>query len=168
MILSHITAMSQNHVIGTQNQLPWNIPEDMKFFRTKTKGHIMIMGRKTYDSLGGQPLPQRFHIVITRQDLKSEHPLVKYVKTLQEAVALAKTLVSEWGEEVFIAGGGEIYKQSMSITDKIYLTVIYKDFQGDTSYPEVPLDQFELVDKSDRTDPVPFSFLTYERKSKKV
>ncbi|MBC7370157.1 MAG: dihydrofolate reductase [Bdellovibrionaceae bacterium] len=166
MILSHITAMSQNRVIGTQNTLPWNIPEDMKFFRTKTKGHIMIMGRKTYDSLGGKPLPNRLHIVITRQDLQSQDPMVVYVKTLQEAINHARPLTTQWGDEVFIAGGGEIYAQSMTITDKIYLTVIYQDYEGDTVYPEVPMNLFDLTEKSDRTDPVPFSFLTYTKKSK--
>lgn len=164
MILTHITAMSQNRVIGTHNSLPWNIPEDLKFFRDKTKGHIMILGRKTFESIGGKPLPNRLHIVISRQDLQSNHPLVKYVKTLAEAVELAKTLTAEWGDEVFIAGGGEIYKQSMEITDKIYLTVIHQDFEGDTYYPEIPSEKFKLVDQSDRTDPLPFSFLTYLKK----
>lgn len=164
MILSHVTAMSQNRVIGSQNKLPWNIPEDLKFFREKTKGHIMIMGRKTFDSIGAKPLPGRLHIVITRQDLHSENPLVKYVKNLQEAIEYAKPLTGQWGEEVFIVGGGEIYAQSMSVTDKIYLTVIHQNFDGDTYYPEVPLDKFELTEKSDRTEPVPFSFLTYARK----
>ncbi|RYZ86016.1 MAG: dihydrofolate reductase [Proteobacteria bacterium] len=163
MILSHITAMSQNHVIGTQNTLPWDIPEDMKFFRQKTKGHIMIMGRKTYDSIGGKPLPNRYHIVITRQDLRSEDPLVTYVKTLEQAIETARPLTEKWGEEVFIAGGGEIYQQSMHLADRIYLTVIYKDFQGETKYPEVPLDRFKLTAKSDRTEPVPFAFLTYDK-----
>lgn len=163
MILTHVTAMSQNRVIGTQNKLPWSIPEDLKFFRDTTKGHIMIMGRKTFDSIGAKPLPQRYHIVISRQDLQSTNPLVKFVKTLDEAIEAAKPLTAQWGEEVFIVGGGEIYKQSMNITDKIYLTVIYKDFEGDTLYPEIP-PNFELVAKSDRTEPVPFSFLTYQRK----
>lgn len=164
MILTHVTAMSQNRVIGTQNKLPWHIPEDLKFFRDTTRGHIMIMGRKTFDSIGGKPLPQRFHIVISRQDLQSTHPLVKYVKTLEEAIEVAKTLTPQWGDEVFIVGGGEIYKQSLPVTDKIYLTVIYQDFEGDTYYPELPEAQFELVAKSDRTEPVRFSFLTYQRK----
>src|SRR5437868_5593634 len=163
MILTHVTAMSQTHVIGSQNKLPWNIPEDLKFFRDTTKGHIMIMGRKTFDSIGAKPLPQRYHIVITRQELVSTNPLVKYVKTLEEAVEAARPLTAQWGDEVFIVGGGEIYKQSMNITDKIYLTVIYKDFEGDTHYPEIP-PAFELVAKSDRTEPIPFSFLTYQKK----
>lgn len=164
MILTHVLAMSKNRVIGSQNKLPWHIPEDLKFFRETTKGHIMIMGRKTFDSIGAKPLPQRFHIVITRQSLQSSHPLVKYVKTLEEALEVAKPLTAQWGEEVFIVGGGEIYKQSLDITDKIYQTVIHQDFSGDTYYPEIPLDKFELVAKSDRTDPVSFSFLTYKKK----
>lgn len=164
MILTHVTAMSQNHVIGTQNKLPWNIPEDLKFFRDTTKGHIMIMGRKTFDSIGAKPLPQRFHIVITRQDLQSSHPLVRYVKTLEEALEVARPLTAQWGEEVFIVGGGEIYKQSLPFTDKIYLTVIHQDFAGDTYYPEIPMDQFKITSRRDRTEPVPFSFLTYEKK----
>jgi dihydrofolate reductase len=163
MMLTHVTAMSQNRVIGAANTLPWSLPEDLKFFRDTTKGHIMIMGRKTFDSIGAKPLPQRYHIVITRQDLVSTNPLVKYVKTLDEAVEAARPLTAQWGDEVFIVGGGEIYKQSMNITDRIYLTVIYKDFEGDTHYPEIPAN-FELVAKSDRTEPVPFSFLTYEKK----
>jgi dihydrofolate reductase len=163
MILTHITAMSENRVIGAASTLPWSLPEDMKFFRDTTKGHIMIMGRKTFESFGGKPLPQRFHIVISRQDFKSDHPMVKYVKTLEEAVEVARPLTEKWGEEVFIAGGGEIYAQSMAITDKIYLTVIHKPFEGDTHYPEIPAD-FELTAKSDRTEPVPFSFLTYLRR----
>jgi dihydrofolate reductase len=124
----------------------------------------MIMGRKTFDSIGAKPLPQRYHIVITRQDLQSTNPLVKYVKTLEEALEVARPLTSQWGEEVFIVGGGEIYKQSMDITDKIYLTVIHQDFEGDTYYPEIPPDRFKLTNKSDRAEPVPFSFLTYTKK----
>ncbi len=164
MILSHITAMSQNRVIGTQNTLPWNIPEDMKFFRSKTKGHIMIMGRKTFESLGPKPLPNRFHLVISRQDLNSTNDMVKYVKNLQEALVVAKSLAPQWGDEIFIVGGGEIYAQSIDIVDKIYLTVIHQNFAGDTYYPEVPLDKFTLSEKLDRTDPIPFSFLTYTKK----
>lgn len=164
MILTHVAAMSQNRVIGTQNTLPWNIPEDLKFFRETTKGHIMIMGRKTFDSIGAKPLPQRFHIVITRQDLQSTHPLVRYVKTLDEALEVARPLTAQWGEEVFIVGGGEIYRQSMEVTDKIYLTLIHKHFEGDTLYPEISSDKFQLTAKTDKTDPIPFSFLTYEKK----
>lgn len=170
MILTHVTACSENLVIGVNGGLPWNIPEDMKFFRDTTRNHVMIMGRKTFDSFNGKPLPSRYHIVITRDasSLKfepNEKSPVSIVKSVEEAVALAKTLTSQWGEEVFIVGGGEIYKQTMGITDKIYLTVIHQNFTGDTYYPEVSEKEFKLVEKSDRTEPIPFSFLTYLRKS---
>lgn len=168
MILTHVTACSENLVIGVNGGLPWNIPEDMKFFRDTTRNHVMIMGRKTFDSFLGKPLPNRYHIVITRDasSLKfqaDEQSPVSAAKSVEEAVALAKTLTEQWGEEVFIIGGGEIYKQTMGITDKIYLTVIHQKFQGDTYYPQVNEKEFNLVKKSDRTEPVPFSFLTYLR-----
>lgn len=163
MIYSHIVAAARNRVIGTQNTLPWDIPEDMKFFRDKTMGHIMIMGRKTYDSFGGRPLPKRLHIVITRRPQKSSHDHVIYVANIEEAKAVAKRYVGEYPEEVFIIGGGEIYAQTISEVDRIYLTQIDREFEGDTLYPEIPQSQFHLIDRKDRTEPVPFSFLTYER-----
>lgn len=163
MILSHIVAAARNGVIGTQNTLPWDIPEDMKFFRDKTKGHIMIMGRKTFDSFGGKALPNRFHIVVTRQTMKSEVPNVVYVKTISEAVDFARSILRQYPEEVFIIGGGEIYAQTMSIVDRIYLTRIDKDFDGDAKYPVIPKSDFEVTDKSDRESPIPFSFLMYKR-----
>jgi dihydrofolate reductase len=169
MILTHITACSENHVIGTHGGLPWDLPEDMKFFRDTTKNSVMIMGRKTFDSFGGKPLPNRYHIVITRDadSLKyqaSEKSPVRAAGSVQEAIDFARGLTAQWGDEVFIIGGGEIYKQTMNIVDKIYLTVIHRQFQGDTYYPEVSAQDFELVNKSDRSDPLPFSFLTFLRK----
>lgn len=163
MILSHIVAAAKNGVIGTQNSLPWELPEDMKFFREKTKGHIMIMGRKTYDSFGGKPLPQRFHIVITRHETQSAFPNVVYVKSIPEALEKARTVLKQYPEEVFIIGGGEIYSQTMNIVDRIYLTRIDKDFDGDAIYPMIPQSDFSLEEKKDRQDPIPFSFLTYKR-----
>ncbi|HPI40652.1 MAG TPA: dihydrofolate reductase [Pseudobdellovibrionaceae bacterium] len=168
MILSHIVACSQNRVIGSQNTLPWHIPEDFAFFKSKTKGHILIMGRKTFESLPGL-LPQRLHIVITRnpEALKFENkqarsPEVLIVNSLEKALELAKSYIPEWPQEVFIIGGGEIYQQSLSSTHKIYLTIIHEYFHGDTSYPEINMNDFILVEKRDRAMPVPFTFLTYE------
>lgn len=162
MILSHIVAAAKNGVIGVNNTLPWDIPEDMKFFRDKTKGHIMIMGRKTFESVG-HPLPNRLSIVITRQS-GYKHEGVVVVPTLQAAIEHAKTETAKYGDEVFIIGGGEIFKDSMRIVDKIYLTRIHVDFPGDIVYPDVPSDLFKLAEQKDRTEPVPFSFLTYTRK----
>lgn len=162
MILSHITAMAKNRVIGINNTLPWHLPEDMKFFRTKTKGHVMIMGRKTFESLGS-PLPGRFHIIITRQaNYKYENPQVKIVSSIEEAVTFAKTLLPQWPEEVFIIGGGEIYKESLSVTNKVYLTIIDKEYSGDAFYPELP-SAFKLVEKKEVSGELPFSFTTWER-----
>jgi dihydrofolate reductase len=168
MILTHIAACAENRVIGTQGTLPWDIPEDMKFFRDSTKGHIMIMGRKTFDSFGGKPLPSRYHIVITRKPSEvkfeaNDSSPVKIVASVKEAVDLAKTLTGQWGEEVFIIGGGEVYQQTMDVVDKIYLTKIHRDFPGDTRYPELPKAHFHLVESSPRTGEIPFTFETYLR-----
>jgi dihydrofolate reductase len=165
MSLSHIVAVSQNDVIGVNNDLPWEIPEDMKFFRDKTKGRAMIMGRKTYESVG-HPLPHRLSIIVTRnKDYKVDSPLAVVKPDLRSAIEYAQTQVSKWGDEIFIIGGGEIFKESMDIVDVIYLTRIHKDFDGDIKYPKVDPKKFQLVEQRDRTEPVPFSFLTYARKS---
>lgn len=161
MILSHITALAKNLVIGKDNQLPWSIPEDLAFFKKMTTGKIMIMGRRTFESLG-KPLPNRFHIVITRNpDYKYEHERVVIVKSLNEAIQLAKTKIATPDEEVFIVGGGEIYKESLSITDRLYLTLIDKDYDGDAYYPEWRNQKFKLV-KEDKRDG--YSFCVFEKK----
>jgi dihydrofolate reductase len=163
MIVSHITAISKNRVIGSDNKLPWHLPEDLKFFREKTKNHLMIMGRKTFESFPA-PLPLRFHIVITRNsDFKYEHPNVQIVKSLEEALKLAETLTDQWGEEVFIIGGGEIYKQSINYVDRIFLTLINIEVKGDTFYPEIPPHQFRLVEQKDFQEPLQFCFQTWEK-----
>lgn len=169
MILTHIAACSQNRVIGTQGGLPWELPEDMKFFRDTTKGHVMIMGRKTFDSFNGRALPNRYHIVITREPAKysfpsSESSPVVFVESLEAAIDHAKPLTAKWGDEVFIIGGGEIYKQALPVTDKIYLTMIHQEFKGDTYYPEIDENIFSLTNRRDIREPIPFSFLTYLRK----
>jgi dihydrofolate reductase len=164
MILSHIVAAAANDVIGVENDLPWDIPEDMQFFRDKTKGRILIMGRKTFESVG-HPLPKRLSIVVTRQSAyQSQHDQVVIQPDIASAIEYAKGHTQKYGDEIFIIGGGEIYKQSMDLVDVIYLTRIHKDFPGDTKYPNVDLTKFELVDKKERTEPVPFTFLTYHRR----
>jgi dihydrofolate reductase len=164
MTLSHIVAASENDVIGRNNALPWDIPEDMKFFRDKTKGRALIMGRKTFESVG-HPLPHRLNVVVTRnKDFKFDAPNVVVQPDLQSAIEYCRSKVSQYGDEVFIIGGGEIFKESMALVDIIYLTRIHKEIQGDIFYPKVSADKFEVVEKRDRSEPVPFSFLTYKRK----
>lgn len=169
MTLSHIVAVSQNGVIGVNNTLPWDIPEDMKFFREKTKGRALIMGRKTFESVG-HPLPARLNVVVTRQQgyhysgqLKAGTEVV--VKPdLASAIEYCRGQLAKYGEEIFIIGGGEIFKESMDIVDTIYLTRIHKNISGDIFYPTVPENNFELIEQRDRNEPVPFSFLTYRRR----
>lgn len=136
MILSHIVAVSENGVIGKDNQLLWHFSEDLKYFKKRTTGKIMIMGRKTFDSFKGKPLPNRFHIVITRSPKESQNETVAYVASLSEAYRKAESLImsSQWPDEVMIIGGGEIYRQSFKDTDFIYLTRIPGQYQGDTTY----------------------------------
>nr|AIA12508.1 Dihydrofolate reductase [uncultured bacterium]AIA12968.1 Dihydrofolate reductase [uncultured bacterium] len=163
MILSAIAAMAQNRVIGKDGTLPWKIPEDFKFFKDKTTGHIMIMGRKTFDSLGG-PLPKRLHVVITRQkDYAPEGAIV--ARSVEHAVELTREILAkkEWPEEVFIIGGGQIYEEMLSKTDRIYLTEIHRTFDGDARFPEFSKNEFSEVERSHRDQPVPFDFVTYER-----
>lgn len=163
MILSHVAAMARNRVIGKDGRLPWHIPEDLRFFKKITTGKIMIMGRKTFESLPGQ-LPDRHHIVISRSSFVSDESDVDFVHSIEEALALAAELVPEFDEEICIVGGGEIYAQTLDIVDRIYLTVIDEDFDGDARYPEIPGDKFVLAEKNDRPGPPPYSFRTYLRK----
>ncbi len=142
MILSHIVAVSENEMIGKDNTLLWHFPEDLAFFKKRTTGKILIMGRKTFDSLK-KPLPKRFHIVISRSNTDSPFENVKYVSSLSEAYTLAEkmTLTDNWPEEVMIAGGGQIYKESLKDADFLYITRIPGDYHGDTTYSlKIPRD----------------------------
>jgi dihydrofolate reductase len=126
MNISMIVAMSQNHVIGINGALPWKLSEDLKHFKNLTLGKSLIMGRKTFESIG-RPLPGRETIIITRQQNYS-HPDVKIAHSLEEAIKLAE-------QEIFIAGGSEIYQQSLPWAQTLYLTLLEKDFFGDTYFP---------------------------------
>lgn len=143
MILSQIVAISDNFAIGKDNQLLWHFPEDLKYFKTQTSGKIMIMGRKTFDSLG-KPLPKRFHIVISRKPHVSDWPTVHYVTSFDEALKVAQTKTGEYPEEVMIVGGAEIYKQTLTKCDKLYITRIPGSYEGDTFYPSDFANEFTL------------------------
>ncbi len=163
MIFSQIAAMSRNRVIGVKNDMPWNIPEDMKFFRETTKGKIIIMGRKTFESLGSKPLPHRLNLIITRQkDFQAEG--VSVFPSIEAAVAFAKQQVDSkaWPDEIMICGGEEIYRQTLPITNRIYLTIIDKDYEGDAFFPQFDTTKFLLKEKRERQEPFPFSFCTFE------
>ena len=135
MIISHIVAVSENGVIGKDNTLLWNFSEDLNYFKKRTTGKIMIMGRKTFESFK-RPLPKRFHIVISRKNLDSTVENVKFVNSLTDAYTLAEkmTLTQLWPEEVMIIGGGQIYTESMKDADFLYITRIPGHYDGDTFY----------------------------------
>ena len=159
-MVSIIVAVAQNGTIGDKNSLLWHIKEDMRFFRTTTSGHAVIMGRKTFESLGSKPLPKRTNIVITRQDVEFEGAVTAH--SLQEAIAMA-----EGDEEIFIIGGAQIYAQALECADRLYLTLVEKDYEGDTSFPEIDYRYWQLVaeQRHERGEEYeyPFSFLTFDK-----
>ncbi len=159
MIISIVVAIAENHAIGKDNKLLWYLPNDLKHFKTITSGHTVIMGRKTYDSVG-KPLPNRRNIVITRQHIDIAG--CEVVNSLQEALALCKT-----EEEVFIVGGAEIYRQAIPITNKIYLTIVHQNFEGDTYFPEIEENIWVETEREDyqpdEKNKLAYSFITLER-----
>ncbi len=136
MIISIIVAASENNVIGKDNQLLWKLPNDMKFFKNTTWGMPVVMGRKTFESLDCDFLAGRFNVVITRHpgEIKENLPHLQLASSLTEAIEKAKTTECK---EIFIIGGGQIYAEAMSITDKIYMTRVHTMIDGDTSFPVI-------------------------------
>ena len=148
-----IVAMSKNRVIGDSNTLIWHLPEDLKRFKELTTNNTIVMGRKTYESIG-KPLPNRRSIIITRDpDYYVEG--CEVVNSLEEALLLSNS-------NCFIIGGGEIYRQSINVADKIYLTLIYNEFEGDTLFPEIK-DWVEVSKEDFANDNFEYSFIEYER-----
>ena len=159
-MVSIIVAIAQNGTIGDKNALLWHIKEDMRFFRTTTSGHPVIMGRKTFESLGSKPLPKRTNIVITRADREFDGALTAH--SLEEAIRMAGE-----DQEIFIMGGAQIYREALSVVDRMYITHVECDYEGDTSFPEVDYSQWKLVDvvRHERGEEYeyPFEFRTYDR-----
>jgi dihydrofolate reductase len=158
MIISLIAAMSENRVIGNKQELPWNIPQDLKRFKEITTGHAVIMGRKTYDSIG-KALPGRENIVVTRQtNLVGKN--IKFVQSLGQALAgFEKT-----NQEVFILGGGEIFSEALPLANRLYLTFVHGNYQGDAYFPELNWDDFSLTFEETHNQPISFTFRNYLRK----
>lgn len=163
IIISAIAAMARNRVIGAGNKMPWHIPEDFKHFKRTTMGKPVIMGRKTYDSLG-QPLPGRANIVISRNP-DAVAGDVFAVATLEDALARARSIAaSDGADEVFIIGGGQIYAQAMPITDRLYMTVVDRDYDGDTIFPAFDTREWNMRTLATAAEPVPYSIHVYDRK----
>lgn len=159
-MVSIIVAIAQNGTIGDKNALLWHIKEDMRFFRTTTSGHPVIMGRKTFESLGSKPLPKRTNIVITRAEREFEGALTAH--SLEKAIRMAGD-----DEEIFIMGGAQIYREALPVVDRMYITHVGRDYEGDTVFPEIDYSKWKLVDvvRHERGEEYeyPFEFRTYDR-----
>ena len=162
MKVSLICAASQNGVIGRDNRLPWRLPADLAHFKRLTTGHHILMGRKTWESIG-KPLPNRANIIITRQaKFQAEGCLVAH--SLEKALALCSD-----DEEIFVIGGAEIYRQVLPVANKIYLTRIRQDFEGDTFLFEIDLSVWQETFREnflpDEKNKYAYSFIAYKKSS---
>lgn len=161
MIISLIAAMGRNRVIGNNNALPWNMPADMKRFRDLTRGRPIIMGMKTFISIG-RVLPDRPNIILTRDhDWQAPEGAVA-AHSPQEAITIAKS-----HEEVMVIGGEQIFRIFLPLAQKMYLTLIDHDFEGDTRFPKFNADQWKEIERvpheADKKNSYPYTFLTLER-----
>lgn len=162
MRISIIVAASENNVIGINNMLPWRLPTDLKYFKSTTLGKPIVMGRKTFESLG-KPLPGRPNIVITRQnDFQPEGAYV--VRSVEEGIEKAQSF---GGDELFITGGSQIFEQAWPLVERIYLTRVYAVVHGDAFFPQLDGAEFELVTderhEADEKNQYSFSFQVWER-----
>ncbi|KKI88693.1 dihydrofolate reductase [Bacillus sp. SA1-12] len=160
-MISLLYAMDKNRLIGRNNQLPWHLPQDLAYFKRVTMNHKIVMGRKTYESIG-KPLPGRENIIITR-DKNFSCEGCKVLHSIDEFLALA----NKCEEEIFVIGGSEIFKEILPYTDRLYVTHIYHDFEGDTYFPETEDNDWKVISKEpgikDEKNPYDFDFVVYER-----
>jgi dihydrofolate reductase len=155
MIISIIAAMAENRVIGRNNKMPWDLPSDRRRFHAITRGHPVILGRKTMESIG-RPLQGRTNIVLTRSHNYAA-PGCIIVHDLRSAFAAC-----DKAEEAFICGGEEIFLETISLADRIYLTVIHRSFEGDAYFPEIP-SCFREVEREEIADMMPYALVLYQR-----
>lgn len=162
-MISLLLAMDRNHVIGVNNQLPWHLPKDLRFFKEKTTGNTIIMGRKTFESMGGA-LPNRKNIVLTkRTDVQYEN-----AEIIHDIDKIKKWSLDNPEEEYFIIGGANLFQQVMDIADRMYITWIDDSFTGDTFFPEFNKEDWIISSKikgeKDEKNPYDYYFIQYDRK----
>ena len=162
MTVSLIAAMADNRVIGRDGALPWRLPRDMRRFKSLTTGHTVVMGRKTFDTLPG-PLPNRRNVVLSR-DAGFGRPGIEVARDLASALRAADP-----GTEVFVAGGGDVYRAALPLADRIHLTVVHASVEGDTTFPAFAMEEWRLVEdvrfEPDERHAFGHSFRRYERRS---
>jgi len=156
--ISIIVAIAQNNAIGKDNQLLWHIPADLKRFKKLTTGHTIVMGKRTFESLPIRPLPNRRSIVIT--DIAGEE-----IEGCTMAYSINEAIEKmDAGEENFIIGGGSVYRQFLSMADKLYLTIVQKDFEADT-FLEIDQSGWEIIEREDHSDEeLPYYYINLKRK----
>ena len=163
-MLTHIVAASENNIIGVKNGLPWRLPDDFKYFKSKTWGMPVIMGRATFESLK-KDLPGRLNVVLTKKkDWHANNVVVAH--TIEEAIEKAKESETK---EIFIIGGGEVFKETLDIVGRVYLTRVHTVVEGDTSYPELNPAEWEMKKSetfpADERNNYSYTFEMWERKS---
>jgi dihydrofolate reductase len=159
MVISIIAAMAENRVIGRNGAIPWDLPEDRRLFRSLTMGHPVIMGRRTFEAIG-HPLPGRRTIVLTRLT-NYRHEGCDVALDLRSAL---KSCVGN--DEVFISGGGELYREALPYAERIYLTIVHTDVTGDVFFPEIPSDKFREAERRLIGSTPPCTFLLLERQGR--
>ena len=168
--LSAIVAMSQNRVIGKNNQLPWHLPADLKHFKTLTTGNTILMGRKTYESIG-KPLPNRTNIILTR-DPHYQIAGGIVIHHFAEALPYVKSEDTQAPPELFIIGGAQLYQQLLPQVKYVYLTLIHRDFSGDTYFPILDKRYWKelecITHLADKANPYNYSFIKLERKQSPI
>ena len=167
MKLAMIWGMSRNRTIGRNNALPWHLSEDLKYFKRVTMGKPIIMGRKTWESIG-KPLPGRCNIVITRDPTYSAEG-VKVVRTLEDAISLAESIaLIDGAEEAVVIGGAQIYAQALPLAQRLYMTQVHAEVEGDTFFPIFDLTQWDELGREDfeasGPNPYDYSFVVLERR----
>ena len=162
MKISIIAAMARDRVIGIKNTLPWKLPADMKWFRQHTLGKPVVMGRKTYESFGARPLPDRLNIVVTR-DPNYDAGEATVASSIDDAIQKAGDV-----DEIMIIGGASFYEQTLPIADRMYLTKVDADIEGDAWFPDYPSDLWDQVDTqshpADDKNAYAMTFNTYEKR----
>jgi len=158
MTITLIAAMDENRVIGRENQMPWDLPSDRKRFHATTRGHPIIMGRKTYESIG-KPLSARTNIVLSRQqDYRAEGCIIAH--DLESAFAACAG-----ADDVFICGGQEVFQETIALADRIILTIVHEEFEGDAFFPEIP-SSFEETGQRTVEDFISYDVVSYRRQGK--
>jgi dihydrofolate reductase len=161
MMITIVAAAAENNALGKDNDLIWRLPDDFKRFKALTSYHHIIMGRKTFESFP-KPLPNRKHVVVTRQE-NYQNEAIEVVHSLEEAIQFSST-----EDQIFIIGGGEIYKQALPFANKIELTRVHGEFEADAFFPEIDEEKWDLVNSEfhdkDEKHKYSFSYLTYTKK----